>query len=425
MKVVHVVGGALTGGAAIGALQLHEALLCLGVDSLLLNNLFHGKDERRRINGIYPGWLFWLLPRVHVRMDGWPLRAYPGRGKTAWSCGLAGASLANRAELENADIIHLHWINEGFINLTTFSEIRKPVIWTMRDMWPLTGGCHYSLGCNKFETHCGACFQLGSNRENDLSHQLFSKKREVLRNHIHLVGASRWLSDCARASGILAGKEIRTIPGGASIEIFKKVEESQVRRRLGLPPGRRIILVGAQNLFFPYKGGEFLIAALRDPEVAKEDPLLVSFGRGAEVLQQHVNLDHISFGYVADRGRLAEIYAAADVFVMTSIQEVFAKTVVESLASGTPVVCFDTGGHGEVVRHEIDGFKAAPGDSAGLARGIALVLEKGRNHFKEEARKRAGEYDINKSARRYLGLYQEIMSEQAGEYSRPIFSHEN
>jgi glycosyltransferase involved in cell wall biosynthesis len=413
MKIIHVVAGSLAGGAAIGALQLHKSLLQMGVDSLLLNNFHRGQDENEKIKGIYPGCLFWLVPRVRARMDRLPLRAYPTRKKTAWSCGLMGTSLTRITEVREADIVHLHWINEGFIKMPTIGESIKPVVWTMRDMWPLTGGCHYSLGCKKYETHCGACFQLGSKKEEDLSYRLFNKKREMLGKSIFLVGVSKWLSDCARASGICTGHEVRTICNGASTEMFGALESGEARRKLGLPLDRKIILVGAQDLFFPYKGGEFLTAALREPLVVENNPLLVSFGRGTEKLRQEVSLDLVSFGFISDQAKLASLYAAADVFVMASVQEAFGKTVVEALASGTPVVCFDTGGHGEVVRHGIEGFKAEPMNCAGLAFGIAQVMKMGRDYFKEGAENRAKEYDVKKSARLYLDLYNEIMGSNA------------
>jgi len=168
LKVLHIVAGNLNGGAAKGAYCLHTGLRNVGVDSKILTNspdiigdpsvTSIGRGKKGKIRNI-----------VRAQLDNLPSKFYKKREDRIFSTGFAGVRLTNQPLYGWADIIHLHWINNGFLSLRQIKKIKKPIVWTLRDMWPMTGGCHYSMSCENYQTGCGHCKQLNSKNSLDLS----------------------------------------------------------------------------------------------------------------------------------------------------------------------------------------------------------------------------------------------------------------
>jgi glycosyltransferase involved in cell wall biosynthesis len=316
-------------------------------------------------------------------------------------------------------VINLHWINAGFLNLGMIGRIRQPVVWTLHDMWPFTGVCHYSDGCRKFRDTCGACPMLESDRASDLSRWNWRRKRDSIgKMDLTIVTPSRWLAGLAGESRILGPVPVEVIPNGVDIDVFRPAPKTAVRKLLGLDRDKKVVLFGgAHALTDPRKGARFLSHALEIiKNRAPETPLQVLVF-GAEIpetgLTFHFETRYL--GFIRDERLLAQMYAAADVYVTPPTEENLANTVIEALACGTPTVAFDVGGMAEMVLHGKNGYLARASDATDLARGIQWALEStGRlKRLSREARETAiRNFDILESARRYHLLFEKLAFER-------------
>lgn len=368
MRVLHILGGRLNEGAARGTLYLHNALRNLGVDSRLIC-----PDPNAAGEGIIslagPG-LPSLMAKFRSKVESLPSRLYPGRRRGIFSPGISGVDWSTQDAYRAADIVHLHWVNRGMLSISGLARLDKPCVWTLRDMWPFTGGCHYSLDCRKYQVMCGACPALGSRHEHDLSRWVFQRKKKYYSRHIGIVGISSWVSDCARSSELLRGNDVRTILNCVDTDQFRPMDKIKARELLSLPKDRSIMLHGALCLDDHYKGGHLLEEAKKF--LSNEDFYMCSFGRNDG--KREVRRDR-TFGYIEDDDLLRALYCAADVLVFPSVQEAFGKVAAESLACGTPVVVFDATGPKDIVQHKRTGYTAVPFDPVDLANGVRWLLE--------------------------------------------------
>ncbi len=407
MKILHLIGGDLGGGAARGAYWLHKGLLELGVDSHVLTNSKEDYGEKT-VTTIAADTRGRLLTFARGRADASVLRLYRKRQRVTFSAGLFGHDFTRTNEYIEADIVHLHWVCGGLVNIRHLRKVDKPLVWTMRDMWPMTGGCHYSMDCQKYLSGCGGCPQLGSRHVHDLSRWVLGRKSKYLPIATRLVGISDWLSECARRSTLFQGFDVRTIHNNVNTKEFFPVNKATAREVLGLPQHRHIILAGAQSQVSIYKGFTKCLDAL--PHIPPEH-LLLFFGRSDPSLLASLARDYVNLGFLKDTVSLRLAYSAADVFVAPSVAEAFGKTLAESMACGTPVVCFDATGPRDIVTHKIDGYRAKPFETSDLANGVNWVL----NHpapqdlAKNARRKVLDNFATSKVAAQYLVLYQEVL----------------
>ena len=407
-RIVHVMAGELDSGAGRGAYWLHQALLNRGLHSTMVcSGLGVQGDPTVQRAVVGPGPQLWQ--RVSAQWAELPVRLYPNRQRRLFSTGLDGYGVAHLPAVREADIVHLHWVN-GLMSLGQIRAIRQPVVWTLRDMWPFTGGCHYAMGCENYRAGCGACPQLRSSARTDLSSRVFGNKRQSLPARLTPVGISHWLSDCAVASGVFGAAPVETIPNGIDPDRFKPMPREAARAALGLAQDATVVMFAAQRVAESYKGFQELKQALQ--RMPAERIHLLIAGRASPGLLTGLPMPCTAMGYVNDDERLCQAYSAADVFVAPSLVEAFGKTLVESLACGTPVVCFDATGPRDIVEHELTGYRARPFDAEDLARGLMWVLGRPadeqvrmRLRCREQALAR---FDIAAVAERYEALYRRV-----------------
>jgi len=408
MKVLHIVGGELTGGAARGAYWLHEGLLSLGVDSKILSNTEETFGDNS-VSSISATRKEKICNFIRSRFDQFPALFYLKRKRIIFSTSSTGFDFRKHPLFDWADIIHLHWINQGMVNIKHLSSIKKPMIWTMRDMWPFTGGCHYSYQCTNYELDCGFCRQLNSNHGFDLSRIVHRRKKKYIPRHVVLVGISHWLSECARNSSLFHEFRILTIPNCVNTSHFYPVEKEIARDKLGIPKNKRVILAGALNINDYYKGFDKLLESI--PQITTENLHFLFFGNINSDILDKLETEYTSLGYINNDDLLRVVYSAADVFIAPSMIEAFGKTLAESMACGTPVVCFNTTGPKDIVDHMKNGYLATPFSSSSLAEGIDWVL----NHedcqeISQNARNKIMEkFSATVVSCQYLGLYNELI----------------
>lgn len=416
MKIVHLVGGSLDGGAAKGAVTLCAAERVLGLQSTVLVEFIeasHAGNVPDYVSAARKGELAGFRSYVSRQTSQLPRRLYGDPYKSLFSTGLLGAKVTSHPEVRQADIVHLHW-TIGTLAIADLARLGKPVVWTLRDLWPMTGGCHYPLGCSSYQSGCGSCPQLNSSRTKDLSHVLFNKKKESIPRDVRVVGISEWVSQSARLSPIFADKAIQTISNAIDTTDFFPQHQAESRRTLGLPETTKIVLIGALNVQDFYKGfKDFEVAwqRLRGPGVH-----LAIFGTDSAQIAELLGVEAISLGFLQSAEELRMAYSASDVFVAPSREEAFGKTIVEAQACGVPVVCFDATGPRDIVEHGVTGFRAEPFNGESLASEVSRVLKMGDDDLdkmKKAARNRASEeFDVTKSSRRYLTLYEEMLADR-------------
>ncbi len=428
MRVIQLSAEDISGGAARAAQRLHLGLRAIGIDSRMVVRHKGGDDPYT-----YPAFAVPFADgraapaglRQDLRkavfkacgyLDQLPLRCYPRRQTLTWSIGWVPTGIPAIVARLGPNVIHLHWIGAGFVPIRALPAFRRPLVWTLHDMWAFTGGCHQAIDCVRYQQLCGNCPQLGSDRERDLSRRIWGQKyRHWGRLDLTVATPSRWLADCAKKSTLFRDRRIEVIPYGIDTSRYRPHEQTLARQVLGLPPDRRLILFGAMHSTSdPLKGFNHLQSALRAlaQSAPKERLHLMVFGASEPPDPPDFGFPATYAGSLHDDLSLALLYSAADVFVAPSRQDNFPNTVLEALACGVPCVAFDIGGMPDLIAHQQTGYLARPFDEADLARGIAWVLEdeSRRRALAEAARRKVErEYDLTSVARRYEALYHEVL----------------
>jgi glycosyltransferase involved in cell wall biosynthesis len=420
----------LLGGAATAARRLHAALLAAGV----ISRFYHAHPDEMTepdatlhpMDGTFHRAGSWQTLRIR-----WHTRGGYARLKSDWQqamqgrpAGLEQFSLPQcpqptpyRPDVGRADVLHLHWIAHVIDYPSFFASLpsKLPIVWTLHDMNPFTGGCHYSGDCDAYVTQCRFCPQLGSRGANDVSAQAFRVKQYALRRkNLHVVAPSRWLADQARRSRILGqARSIRQINYGLDLQTYAPQDKAASRRLLGLPEKGVVVAFGAESIDNHRKGFAQLRAALAQLE-HRTDLVGLVFGEG-QLEQTNSALPWRHVGFVSDPRRQAIIYSAADIYVLPSLEDNSPQTGLEALACGTPVVGFDVGGIPDYVRPRETGLLAKAADTTDLAQKIAWLADRPTERLRmgESARTmmlREFRSDLQASA--YVRLYHELLSER-------------
>ncbi|WP_143288102.1 glycosyltransferase family 4 protein, partial [Calothrix rhizosoleniae] len=316
------------------------------------------------------------------------------------------------------DIINLHWICAGFMQIETISKLKRPLVWTLHDMWAFTGGCHSTGDCNHYKVSCGSCPQLASKQQKDLSHWIWWRKAKAWKNlKITLISPSNWLATCASSSPLFQDLRIEVIPHGLDTQKYRPIAKECARKILNLPQDKQLILFGSlQTNSDKNKGFQLLQPALKNLSKShwKEKLELCIFGASQPENSPDLGFKTHYLGYFHDDISLAAVYSAADVTIVPSLQESFGQTASESLACGTPVVAFNATGLKDIIDHQSNGYLAKPYESDDLAKGIAWVLENPDRQTKLSCNAREKvekEFTLELQAQRYLTLFQEILAQ--------------
>lgn len=408
----------LRGGAARAAYRLHQGLRSSGVDSTMLVQVRQGDDFS--VSGP-PSRLGNLLNTLRPAIDLAPILVYRRRNKKAvFYPGWLPDSIVHRINKAAPDLVHLHWITGGFVNVRSLRRLALPLVWTVHDMWAFTGGCHYDAGCGRYASNCGHCPVLGSSMGLDLSRLGWARKKKAYGDlNLSIVAPSRWLASETMKSSLLGRFPVHVIPNGIDTDLYRPLGRELARELLRLPKDRMLILFGAMGATSdPRKGFSRLQDALKRLAVARPELPLTAmiFGASAPKVLPDLGMPVLYAGNAVDDLTLAAIYSSADVFVAPSSQENLSNTVMEALSCGTPCVAFDVGGMSDMIDHRDNGFLAKPFDSVDLADGIcwAIADDFSRRHAAERARRKVLEkFGISRIAQQHAELYAQLL-ERAG-----------
>lgn len=417
MKVTLINTSDAGGGAPAACMRLLKALEQDGVDVKLLAQ--HKYTKVDCVEAVANDGLPALKAKFDFYYERLPFIAFHEKDKSvrfAFSTAGSGTDISDKALIQNADILHLHWTNSGFLSvkdLQRLAALNKPVVWTLHDMWAFTGGCHYSGECGHFLKQCGNCPMLRDASENDISRKGWLRKSELYKNakNITFVTCSNWLADVARTSSLLKGSRILTIPNPIDTELYAPQNMAEARKKLGIDRSAKVILFGAANITHTRKGIAYLVEALRLLKTDGADLEVVIFGKN-----KGFDLDTIPFkvhalGIVKDQQQLAQIYNAADVFVLPSLEDNLPNMVMEALSCGTPVVAFNTGGIPDMVVHQQNGYLAEYKSATDMAKGISYVLNSpDADQLSAAARKKVlTDFSNYTVAQQYKALYTSLL----------------
>lgn len=391
MKILHVNTSDTVGGAAIAALRLVQAERALGHDAQLLCRDHTLPDDTE---GVLPlRTTLWqrslkAVERILIIVQNGLSMHNLWRIDTAQ----LGIDITRLKAFKEADIIHLHWVNQGMLSLRDIERILrsgKRVVWTLHDMWPFTGVCHHAAQCERWKSGegCGKCPLLKRPKAVDMSARTYRRKLKAYRaGHFTAVGCSRWLASLAAESPLFEGQRVVSIANVIDTDFYQPTfaegqpSQAKVRQALGINAEERVLLFIARDVADPNKGINFLIEALQaiatqQPELAEHITLLLvglNSERYATALPSPVKGRAIN--YCSDEGQLRQLYQAADLLVMPTLMDNLPNTIAEASACGLPTIAFGVGGVPQMVETGVNGYLAQPEQAADFAQGIIRCL---------------------------------------------------
>jgi glycosyltransferase involved in cell wall biosynthesis len=411
LKVLQLNHSDINGGAASAAYRIHHALRNSGIDSQMLVNVADSGDWT--VQGPPSKWAKAMghirrhlaLPWRQLLHTGNPIIHSPSVLPSRWP---------ERLNASEADLVHLHWVQGEMLSIADIARIRKPIVWTLHDMWAFCGAEHYTTDHR---------WRDGYRRDNrpahesgfDLNRYTWQRKRKHLCQPLQIVCPSQWLADCVRASALMHAWPVAVVPNPIDTDRWQPFDQNLARQLLDLPQECPLLLFGAMGGGKdPRKGIDLLFAALAllRTEPNLQNLQLVVFGQLAPREPTPLGFPVHYTGHLHDDLSLRALYSAADVMVIPSRQDNLPNTGLEAHACGTPVVAFSTGGLPDIVQDRVTGALAEPFEPASLAAAIHWVLQdpQRRRQLSAAARARAERlWAPSRIAKMYLGVYEQVL----------------
>lgn len=411
MKIAILNSDELSGGAAIATNRVHVALRRNGVDSkLIVQNKVSSDPTVLSVKNKY----FKLFHKSLI--DNLPLSIYRKRVPSIFSSALAPDSIGKMIASVNPEIVQLFWVNDGFLRLENLKNINKPIVWTLHDMWPMTGGCHYAGDCIGYQSSCGKCPALRSPISWDLSRLNLLRKIKTFKGlHLTIVVGNKWLESCVKASSVFQGCRVEVIQNCLNLDKYRPLDKAFSRVSLGLPLDRKLILFSAHGAFSDgRKGGHLLVDALR-AAVAKGfnhevELLVLGAQEGPQFFGNNVNVRYL--GNLNDEISQILLYSAADILAAPSLHENLSNTVIEGMASGLPAIAFNVGGMPDIITDGYDGFVITKFDTDQYADALVKLVNDSSltNLMSHRARQSIlKRNDVDLIACQYRNLYESIL----------------
>ena len=420
MRVLIINTSERRGGAAIAASRLMDARRNHGIKAKML--VRDKQTDQISVLGLNKSW--WKIWQfIWERIIIWKANHFKKHHLFAVDIANTGTDISTLPEFQQADIIHLHWVNQGMLSLNDIHRILlsgKPVVWTMHDMWPCTGICHHARDCEKYHQECHHCPYIYKGGKKDLSNQVFKKKKELYQTApITFVTCSQWLKEQANKSALLTGQTVVNIPNPINTNLFKPRNRQEARIAYELPANKKLILFGAVKITDKRKGIDYFIESCnmlvqKHPEL-KEELGVVVMGNHSEELKPLLPFEVYSLNYISNEKEVVNIYNAVDIYVTPSLEENLPNTIMEAMACGTPCVGFQVGGIPEMIDHLHNGYVAEYKSADDLANGIYWILNEGEYADLSEAarRKVLSSYSESTIAKKYIDIYNKITGNHA------------
>ena len=412
MRVLIVNTSERVGGAAIAANRLMEALKKNGVKVKMLV-----RDKQTDHLTVLSIGHHWMQPLKFIweRLCIFIANNFSRKNLFQVDIANAGTDITKLSEFQRADVIHLHWVNQGFLSLADIDKVMhagKPVVITMHDQWYFTGICHYSGNCQKYKELCESCELMSGKLLGDLAKKVFLQKEKIYSDtRLTFVGCSQWMANLAKTSKLTIGHKVVSIPNAINTELFRPQDKRLAREAFHLPVDKYLLLFGCQRITDKRKGFSFLVEALQlikqqSPDRALNIELVVVGGE-AEHIRHQVPFDIFPISYVRDPQKMVQLYNAVDLYVTPSLQDNLPNTIMEAMACGTPCVGFKVGGIPEMIDHKENGYVATCQDAKDFAAGIQWALDADHGALSQRARDKVmSTYSEKAVARKYMEVYE-------------------
>ncbi|MEG2573705.1 MAG: glycosyltransferase family 4 protein, partial [Bacteroides sp.] len=412
MRVLLINTSERIGGAAVATSRLMEALKNNGIKAKMLvrdkqTDQISVVELRRTRKHI---WNF-----IWERLVIWKANHFKKNNLFSVDIANTGTDITALPEFQQADVIHLHWINQGMLSLKNIKKIvasGKPIVWTMHDMWPCTGICHHAGQCENYKKGCHNCpFIYGGGSKKDLSYRIFKKKNKIYEQaNINFVTCSQWLEGLAKSSALFKRQSVTNIPNTINVNLFKSRDKVEARDKCRFPQDKKLLLFGSVKITDKRKGIDYLVEACqilveKYPEM-KEKIAVVAFGNQSKQLESILPFTVYAQDFVSDEKKLVDIYNAVDLYVTPSLEENLPNTIMEAMACGIPCIGFNVGGIPEMIDHLHNGYVAQYKSAEDFANGIRWALTESEYHNLSEAayRKVVANYSESIIAKRYIDM---------------------
>jgi glycosyltransferase involved in cell wall biosynthesis len=358
VKVVHINYDVRGGGASRIALSLHLGLMQTGIESNLITSQYsqvlYDHQSRYGYNNLgltarAKAWLkFWKQNNVRRRISLLQNKMY-----YAFSYPFSILDLTKNTIVREADIVHLHLVTDLF-DISSIPAISKPIVWTLHDFSPVTGGCPQPIDCTAFRSNCGTCPQLSGDK-NYARKLLKSKKKTygLSKKKIEFIAPSDFVRDKFEQSVFRNIANINVIRHGFSTNDFHYIHKASARQILNFPNDINLILVASEHLNTSFKGKDEVLKLIFHARSLK---FKVGILGNTEINENGV----LNFGFISSREQLKYYYCASDFTFVPSKAETFGNTVAESLLCGTPVIAFNLPPMNENIEHEQTGILLDP-----------------------------------------------------------------
>jgi glycosyltransferase involved in cell wall biosynthesis len=398
----------LAGGANIAAQRLHLALCRTGVKSVLHFGVGEATDST--MVPAFQNRTFFLRNAVALA-NSWRGRREAKGGFVTSPRWIRKTPIQRFGGLPN--VINLHWVARWLDLPSFFGSLppRLPIVWSLHDLIPITGGCHYPGGCDHFTRRCGNCPQQRKPGPLDDTYKFFCiKDRCYSGKNLHLIGNSEWTTSQIRRSGLAKHAiTIHTIHYGLNVDQYKPVDKLCARRALGIPDNRFVVGFACSDFSEERKGAGLLLEGLKI--LSTQEILLLTFGAGKWPSANGVEV--MQLGALNSPQLQCLFYSALDVFATPSRAETFGNTALEAMACETPVIAYAAGGLTDVV---VDGETGLLEPEIGSVAGLVRMLRWMWQHPKERVgmgmagRQRViRNFSDSLMASRYTKLYRELL----------------
>jgi len=371
VKVVHVSYKDDQEGAAIAVDRISQALIRAGIDSqILAQKKVSDKSYSCSIaNSKLQKAFSFLRVGLDLLINGLLVNAK----SPYFTLPFIGCDVSKHQMLREADVIHLHWVNRGFLTLGSIEKIvalGKPVVWTLHDSWAFTGGCHMTGQCLKYQASCVGCpLTIGP----DFTKHFQTKKKKLANNsNISFAAPSMWMSQKASSSDVLGNKTVAVLPNCVDTLIYKPLDRMSARSLFNLPHDESIVLFNITNDM--RKGISYVRQVIAKLTECDKKILFVGFGASNIKNTIFADLPITSVGRINDNYSMAMLYNACDVLIAPALEEPFGQTYIEAMACGTPCVSFDYSGPKDIIEHRMDGYLAENLSVDSLVDGVSYCL---------------------------------------------------
>jgi glycosyltransferase involved in cell wall biosynthesis len=413
------------GGAAIAAYRLHKGLKKIGQDSYMLVRKKVSSDKKIFQIGMKEGrtnrvkTIFWskFLQKEYINDNRSEL------SNSVFSLPYPGYDLTKLKILRETDIINMHWVAyfQSIVSLRKLFRTGKPVVWTLHDQWAFSGGCHYSAGCNGYIDECAVCPQLNADPHH-LPQAVLRDKIEYFKDTgLTVVTPSKWLAACAKKSKLFKNLRIEVIPNSLETDRFFPISEKEAKKNAGVPEDSLTLLFVAEINSEKRKGFKELLDALhfckkdaRFKQLLQKNMIhILCLGKPSSELNR-TGIPLKPLGYLKSEAKIRNAYNAADLYILSSLEDNLPNTMLEAMACGTPVVSFDVGGMPDMIKDGETGALAKNRDPEKLGGAILGLL------FDPEKRQEVGincrrlieqKYDLQHQAENYLALYKDLIKQ--------------